>query len=273
MSRIGNNPVKLPPKVEVTLGTGEISVKGPLGTLSRTFGADVTVERNGEELVFKATNDEAGAHAGNAARARRQYGQGCHPGLREKLSLVGVGYRAQAAGDKINLSLGFSHPVVHLMPKGVTVQTPVQTEILVKGIDKQQVGQVAAEIRAYRPPEPYKGKGVRYADERVNDQGNEEEVTHSATCARIVGSLRAGVLSGKVCTTMNKKKLESAARAKPGCASPSSARRAWRWAARTATSTRRSSRRPATRCSRARRRSRPTCARTSRTAATRPPRR
>ena len=93
--------------------------------------------------------------------------KGVTQGFEQKLSLVGVGYRAQAAGDKINLSLGFSHPVVHTMPKGVTVQTPVQTEILVKGIDKQQVGQVAAEIRAYRPPEPYKGKGVRYADERV----------------------------------------------------------------------------------------------------------
>jgi large subunit ribosomal protein L6 len=93
--------------------------------------------------------------------------KGVTQGFERKLTLVGVGYRAQAAGDKINLSLGFSHPVVHMMPKGVKVETPVQTEILVKGIDKQQVGQVAAEIRAYRPPEPYKGKGVRYADERV----------------------------------------------------------------------------------------------------------
>jgi len=167
MSRIGNNPVKLPPKVEVTLGTGEISVKGPLGTLSRTFGADVTVERNGEELVFKSMNDEAGALQGTLRALVANMVTGVTQGFEKKLSLVGVGYRAQAAGDKINLSLGFSHPVVHMMPKGVTVQTPVQTEILVKGIDKQQVGQVAAEIRAYRPPEPYKGKGVRYADERV----------------------------------------------------------------------------------------------------------
>jgi large subunit ribosomal protein L6 len=167
MSRIGNNPVKLPPKVEVTLGTGEISVKGPLGTLSRSFGADVTVERNGEELVFKAMNDEAGALQGTLRALVANMVKGVTQGFEKKLALVGVGYRAQAAGDKINLSLGFSHPVVHTMPKGVTVQTPVQTEILVKGIDKQQVGQVAAEIRAYRPPEPYKGKGVRYADERV----------------------------------------------------------------------------------------------------------
>jgi len=167
MSRIGNNPVKVPPKVEVTLGTGEISVKGPLGTLSRTFGADVTVERNGEELVFKSMNEEAGALQGTLRALVANMVTGVTQGFEKKLSLVGVGYRAQAAGDKINLSLGFSHPVVHMMPKGVTVQTPVQTEILVKGIDKQQVGQVAAEIRAYRPPEPYKGKGVRYADERV----------------------------------------------------------------------------------------------------------
>jgi large subunit ribosomal protein L6 len=167
MSRIGNNPIKLPPKVEVTLGTGEISVKGPLGTLSRTFGADVTVERNGEELVFKSMNEEAGALQGTLRALVANMVTGVTQGFEKKLSLVGVGYRAQAAGDKINLSLGFSHPVVHMMPKGVTVQTPVQTEILVKGIDKQQVGQVAAEIRAYRPPEPYKGKGVRYADERV----------------------------------------------------------------------------------------------------------
>ena len=167
MSRIGNNPVKVPPKVEVTLGAGEIAVKGPLGTLSRRFGADVVVERNGEELVFKTTNDEAGALQGTLRALVANMVKGVTQGFEKKLSLVGVGYRAQAAGDKINLSLGFSHPVVHTMPKGVTVQTPVQTEILVKGIDKQQVGQVAAEIRAYRPPEPYKGKGVRYSDERV----------------------------------------------------------------------------------------------------------
>ena len=167
MSRIGNNPVKVPPKVEVTLGTGEISVKGPLGTLSRTFGADVTVERNGEELVFKAMNEEAGALHGTLRALVANMVKGVTEGYEKKLTLVGVGYRAQAAGDKINLSLGFSHPVVHAMPKGVKVETPVQTEILVKGIDKQQVGQVAAEIRAYRPPEPYKGKGVRYAGEYV----------------------------------------------------------------------------------------------------------
>ena len=167
MSRIGNNPVKLPPKVEVTLGAGEISVKGPLGTLTRRFGPQVSVEKNGEELVFKAANEEAGPMHGTLRALVANMVKGVTQGFEKRLTLVGVGYRAQAAGDKINLSLGFSHPVVHLMPKGVKVETPQQTEIVVKGIDKQQVGQVAAEIRAYRPPEPYKGKGVRYADERV----------------------------------------------------------------------------------------------------------
>ena len=167
MSRIGNNPVSLPPKVEVTLAAGEIAVKGPLGTLKRSFGPEVTVERNGDTLVFKAASEEAGALHGTLRALVANMIKGVTTGFERKLTLVGVGYRAQAAGDRINLSLGFSHPVVHTMPKGVTVQTPVQTEILVKGIDKQQVGQVAAEIRAYRPPEPYKGKGVRYSDERV----------------------------------------------------------------------------------------------------------
>jgi len=167
MSRIGNNPVQVPPKVEVTLASGEISVKGPLGTLTRRYGPSVAVERNGEALVFKAANVEAGALQGTLRALVANMVKGVTQGFEKKLTLVGVGYRAQASGDKINLSLGFSHPVVHTMPKGVTVTTPVQTEILVKGIDKQQVGQVAAELRAYRPPEPYKGKGVRYADERV----------------------------------------------------------------------------------------------------------
>jgi large subunit ribosomal protein L6 len=167
MSRIGNNPVKLPPKVEVSIGAGEISIKGPLGTLSRHFGETVSVEKSGDTLVFKANGEEAGPMHGTLRALVAGMVKGVTDGYEKKLTLVGVGYRAQAAGDKINLSLGFSHPVVHKMPKGVKVETPQQTEIIVKGIDKQQVGQVAAEIRAYRPPEPYKGKGVRYADERV----------------------------------------------------------------------------------------------------------
>ena len=167
MSRIGNNPIPLPAKVEVTLAAGSITVKGPLGSLTRTFGSNVSIEKDGDTLVCKAANEEAGPMHGTLRALVANMVKGVTAGFEKKLTLVGVGFRAQAAGDKVNLSLGFSHPVVHLMPKGVKVETPVQTEILVKGIDKQQVGQVAAEIRAYRPPEPYKGKGVRYHDERV----------------------------------------------------------------------------------------------------------
>jgi large subunit ribosomal protein L6 len=167
MSRIGNNPIKLPPKVEVTVGPGAISVKGPLGTLSRQFGTAITVHKDGDTLVFKTESVEANAMHGTLRALVANMVKGVTDGYEKKLALVGVGYRAQAAGDKLNLSLGFSHPVVHNMPKGVKVETPVQTEIVIKGIDKQQVGQVAAEIRAYRPPEPYKGKGVRYVGERV----------------------------------------------------------------------------------------------------------
>ena len=167
MSRIGNHPIPLPPKVEVTLDAGSITVKGPLGSLSRTFGSALTIERSGDTLLCKAANDEARAMHGTLRALVANMVKGVTVGYEKKLTLVGVGFRAQAAGDKVNLSLGFSHPVVHPMPKGVKVETPVQTEIIVKGIDKQQVGQVAAEIRAYRPPEPYKGKGVRYVGERV----------------------------------------------------------------------------------------------------------
>jgi large subunit ribosomal protein L6 len=167
MSRIGNNPVTLPPKVEVTLANGEIKVKGPLGELSRNYGDTVTIEKDGESLVFKAASDEARAMQGTMRALVANMVKGVTEGYTKKLTLVGVGYRAQVSGDKLNLSLGFSHPVVHTMPAGVKAETPQQTEIVVKGIDKQAVGQVAAEIRAYRPPEPYKGKGVRYADERV----------------------------------------------------------------------------------------------------------
>jgi large subunit ribosomal protein L6 len=167
MSRIGNSPVKLPPKVEATLTGGEISIKGPLGTLTRRFGSEVSIEKSGDTLTFKAASPEASAMHGTVRALVAGMVKGVTDGYEKRLALVGVGYRAQAAGDKLNLSLGFSHPVVHKMPKGVKVETPQQTEIVIKGSDKQQVGQVAAEIRAYRPPEPYKGKGVRYANEQV----------------------------------------------------------------------------------------------------------
>ncbi|MEO5784020.1 MAG: 50S ribosomal protein L6 [Casimicrobiaceae bacterium] len=167
MSRIGNHPIPVPPKVEITTGEREITVKGPLGTLSRPLPPGLSVEKNGDTLVCKAAGAEHNAMHGTLRALVANMVKGVTDGFERRLTLVGVGYRAQAAGDKVNLSLGFSHPVVHAMPKGVKVETPAQTEIVVKGIDKQQVGQVAAEIRAYRPPEPYKGKGVRYAGERV----------------------------------------------------------------------------------------------------------
>jgi large subunit ribosomal protein L6 len=169
MSRIANYPVAVPPKVDVTLGQGEVTVKGPLGTLSQKFGGDVEIRREGDNLLFKATNEgpQADAMSGTLRALLANMVKGVTVGFEKKLALVGVGYRAQAQGEKLTLSLGFSHPVVHMMPKGVKVETPQQTEIIVKGIDKQLVGQVAAVVRAYRPPEPYKGKGVRYVGERV----------------------------------------------------------------------------------------------------------
>ena len=169
MSRIGKNPVVLPKGVEATIAQGEVSIKGPLGTLSRRLAESVAVEKEGENLVFRAADGmpEADAMSGTMRALVANMVAGVTKGFEKKLSLVGVGYRAQAQGDKVNLTLGFSHPVAHQMPTGVKVDTPTQTEILVKGMDKQLVGQVAAEIRAYRPPEPYKGKGVRYANERV----------------------------------------------------------------------------------------------------------
>jgi large subunit ribosomal protein L6 len=169
MSRIGNLPVKVPAGVEVTLGEGELVVKGPLGTLTQALSETVRVKRDADKVVFEVANEsiEANAMSGTLRALLANMIQGVSKGFEKKLNLVGVGYRAQAAGETLNLTLGFSHPVAHKMPKGVKVETPTQTEILIKGIDKQRVGQVAAEIRSYRPPEPYKGKGVRYADEVV----------------------------------------------------------------------------------------------------------
>ena len=169
MSRVAKYPVDLPKGVEVTLNAQEISVKGPLGTLKQFLLPSVTVEKDGEKLVCRAVEGapDARAMSGTMRALVNNMVTGVTKGFEKKLTLVGVGYRAQAQGDKLNLSLGFSHPVVHEMPKGVKCETPTQTEIVIKGVDRQQVGQVAAEIRAYRSPEPYKGKGVRYADERV----------------------------------------------------------------------------------------------------------
>jgi large subunit ribosomal protein L6 len=169
MSRIAKNPVKLPAKVEAKVSGGHVSVKGPLGELSRSFNADVAITLADGSITCKATSQSASSRAmsGTARALIANMVAGVEKGFERKLNLVGVGYKAQAQGDKLNLSLGFSHPIVHAMPKGVKCETPSQTEIIVKGADKQQVGQIAAEIRAYKPPEPYKGKGVRYSDETI----------------------------------------------------------------------------------------------------------
>lgn len=169
MSRVGKNPVAVPANVEVALSTNEVSVKGPLGTLHRTLVSDIRIEREGDSLLIKPSNGskQANAMSGTMRALMANMVKGVTSGFEKKLTLVGVGYRAQAAGDVLNLTLGFSHPVAHKMPEGVKVETPTQTEIIIKGIDKQQVGQVAADVRAYRKPEPYKGKGVRYADEKI----------------------------------------------------------------------------------------------------------
>jgi large subunit ribosomal protein L6 len=169
MSRIGKAPVVLPQKVEVTITPGEISVKGPLGSLTQKIVPEVEVEKVENRLEFKPAGNsrQANAMSGTLRALVANMVTGVTRGFEKKLTLVGVGYRAQAQGDKLNLMLGFSHPVAHSMPKGVKVETPTQTEIVIKGMDRQQVGQVAAEVRAYRSPEPYKGKGVRYANEQV----------------------------------------------------------------------------------------------------------
>ena len=169
MSRVAKNPVAIPKGVEVTISAAEIAIKGPLGTLRQSIHPAVSVEKDGEAIVCKARDgaDNARAMSGTVRALVNNMVNGVTKGFERKLTLVGVGYRAQAQGDKLNLSLGFSHPVVHQMPAGVKVETPSQTEVVIKGIDKQQVGQVAAEVRAYRSPEPYKGKGVRYSDEVV----------------------------------------------------------------------------------------------------------
>lgn len=169
MSRVGKNPVPIPAGVEVTLSASEVAVKGPLGTLRRSLVSDVSVERDGENLRVKALNDskQANAMSGTTRALLANMIKGVSGGFEKKLMLVGVGYRAQASDNVLNLTLGFSHPVAHKMPEGIKVETPSQTEVIIKGMDKQRVGQVAADVRAYRKPEPYKGKGVRYADEVI----------------------------------------------------------------------------------------------------------
>ena len=169
MSRIAKAPVAITSGVEVKIDGQTVTVKGSKGTISRTFNDAVeVVQEDGQVKALPREGfDNAWAQAGTARSLLNAMVLGAAEGFEKKLQLNGVGYRAQAQGSKLNLTLGFSHPVVYEMPKGITVETPSQTEIVVKGVDKQVVGQVAANIRAYRPPEPYKGKGVRYADEQV----------------------------------------------------------------------------------------------------------
>ena len=169
MSRIANKPVALPKGVEANQSSGELVVKGPKGEMKMPVNPEVTINAEEGQLTFAPRSGSRFAHAmsGTTRALVNNMVTGVSDGFERKLELVGVGYRAQAQGNKLNLTLGFSHPVVHDVPEGVTVETPSQTEIIVKGADKQKVGQVAAEIRGYRPPEPYKGKGVRYSDERV----------------------------------------------------------------------------------------------------------
>jgi large subunit ribosomal protein L6 len=169
MSRIAKYPVTVPEKVDVSIANNELVVKGPLGTLKQRLASGVTVKREGDKVTFAAANEtkEADALSGTLRATVANMVKGVREGFEKRLALVGVGYRAQAQGNKLNLSLGFSHPIVHQLPDGVKAETPTQTEIVIKGVDRQKVGQVAAEIRAYKPPEPYKGKGVRYSDETV----------------------------------------------------------------------------------------------------------
>jgi large subunit ribosomal protein L6 len=169
MSRVANNPIVIPAGVEVTLNGQTVKVKGTKGELNFDVHTAVEVSQNDSVLTFAARNTEqsSNALAGTTRALLNNMVTGVSQGFEKKLTLIGVGYRAQAQGKKLNLSLGFSHPVEFAVPEGISIETPSQTEIVVQGIDKQQVGQVAANIRAYRPPEPYKGKGVRYTDEHV----------------------------------------------------------------------------------------------------------
>jgi len=167
MSRVAKNPIKLPTGVDLNISGSELSVKGPKGNLAVVLHPSISFDENDGEYMVKAAGPKNLAMAGTFRALVNNMVTGVTAGFEKKLKLVGVGYRAQIQGKKLNLALGFSHPIEYTAPEGVTIETPSQTEITVSGCDKQKVGQVAAELRAYRPPEPYKGKGVRYADERV----------------------------------------------------------------------------------------------------------
>jgi large subunit ribosomal protein L6 len=169
MSRVGKMPIAVPKGVDVQISAEQITVKGALGTLTRPQHRLVAVKNDAGVLSVSPTDTstEADAMSGTVRALLNNMVNGVSKGFEKKLTLVGVGFRAQAQGQKLNLQIGFSHPVIKDMPAGIKVETPSQTEVLIKGVDRQVVGQIAAEVRAFRPPEPYKGKGIRYADERV----------------------------------------------------------------------------------------------------------
>lgn len=169
MSRVAKMPIAIPAGAEVAISAAAITVKGPLGSLTQPLNGLVKVENNNGSLTFDVVDEsrESNAMSGTLRALVNNMVTGVTKGFEKKLTLVGVGYKAAVQGKALNLALGFSHPVLHDMPEGVTALTPTPTEIVIKGIDRQKVGQVAAEVRAYRSPEPYKGKGVRYADEVV----------------------------------------------------------------------------------------------------------
>ena len=167
MSRVAKNPIKLPSGVDLNISGSQLSVKGPKGNLSVVLYPGISFDENNGEYLVKNEDEKNLSMAGTFRALVNNMVTGVSTGFQKKLQLVGVGYRAQVQGKNLNLALGFSHPIDYATPEGITIETPSQTEIVVSGCDKQKVGQVAAEIRAFRPPEPYKGKGVRYADERV----------------------------------------------------------------------------------------------------------
>ena len=169
MSRVGKMPISVPKGIDVVVGADSISVKGSLGTLARPIHPLVAVIQDGDTLSFAPANESVAADAmsGPMRALVSNMVNGVSKGFEKKLTLVGVGFRAQAAGSKLNLQVGFSHPVAKDMPEGIQVACPTQTEIVIRGADRQTVGQIAAEVRAIRPPEPYKGKGIRYADEKI----------------------------------------------------------------------------------------------------------
>src|SRR5580765_2184288 len=167
MSRVAKKPIALPKGVELKVAGEAVTVKGPKGTLSFALPAGVEINVNGSEVLLASTDVETTKFAGTARAVLANMVKGVSDGYERKLELVGVGYRAALQGKDLNLSLGFSHPILFKAPEGITITAPTQTEVLIAGADKQRVGETAAKIRAFRPPEPYKGKGVRYAGEKI----------------------------------------------------------------------------------------------------------